>query len=65
MVGSLTNRRNVKKYIKAQLEAKRPHLGIHRVSHKVYPKLEAMFRAMIDRSIMSHPSKGKTFKEII
>jgi len=59
---NLLTQSNVKKYIFAKLEARRPCLGFKRISGEVYPKLEAELKRIIDNWIDTHPSIGKTFK---
>ena len=60
--GSLLNKKAVKHFILAKLQAKRPHLGLTRVSGDVYDQLDAKLKVIIIGEIERHPSIGKTFK---
>ncbi|MCK4626035.1 MAG: hypothetical protein KAV00_12035 [Phycisphaerae bacterium] len=62
MPKALINRAAVKKYVLEQAAARRPYLGLTRVSGKALDDIEAGLRAKIISLIEGHPSLGKTFR---
>jgi len=61
MSQSLLNQTAVKQYIRDRFERTRPHLGINRVSQQALDDIDAHLRILINRSVHSYPSVGKTF----
>lgn len=60
---SLINRSQVKKYIKAQVEANRKGWNCTIVSAAALDQIDAFIRMKIKESVHRHPSVGKTFKD--
>jgi len=60
-MSSLINKSALKKYILAQLKAKRPHLEMTRVSSDALARYESSLKVKILADIKLHPTKGKTF----
>ena len=60
-MGSVITRSNLKKFILKQLEARRPHLKINRVSGIALDSYGIWLKAKIIADIDVHPSVGKTF----
>ena len=60
---SLINRKGVKKYIKAQVEAHRQGWDCTNVSAGALDQIEAFVRMKVRESVQRHPTRGKTFKE--
>ena len=62
---SLINRKEVRKRILERAKDTRKGWECKQVSKSALDTIEAKLSNMIDRAIYSHPSIGKTFKEII
>lgn len=58
---SLINSSAVKDFILRQVDERRAHLGITRVSSKALQRYQTLLRNAIIADIERHPSKGKTF----
>lgn len=61
-MSSLINRKAVKSFILAKIQALRPGLDMNRVSGDAFTYFENLLKVKIEESIKSHPSIGKTFK---
>lgn len=59
---SLINASAVKDFILKQIETRRSHLGITRVSAEALQRYHNMLHHAIIADIDRHPTKGKTFK---
>ena len=60
-MNNVINRSALKKFILKQLNSKRPHLNITRVSSNALDSYEIRLKAMVIDDIATHPSVGKTF----
>ena len=65
MKNKLLTRNHVKKYILENVKTARPGWDCTRVSDPAVDKLEMLFKKMLDRAIHQHPTKGKTFTEVM
>lgn len=61
----LTNKRAVKAYILAKAKETRPGWDCTRVSKMALAQLEHMFIKTLNRAIHQHPTRGKTFRDIL
>ena len=61
----LLNRKHVRDYILKRTQETRPGWDCTRVSPKAMTQLELMFTKSLNRAIHSHPTLGKTFKEVL
>lgn len=61
----LLNKKNTKAYIMQVAKEKRPGWNPTQISPIFLQKLELKLMSMIDRAVQAHPSRGKTFKELI
>ena len=55
----------VREYILDEIKKSRPGFDCTRVSPVVIGLLEQKLMKLIKKAVWSHPSRGKTFKEII
>lgn len=66
MMSSVINRAAIKKMVLAEVQTKRPHLGITRVSKEAVDRYVSVgiqsILTILDADIHSHPTIGKTFK---
>jgi hypothetical protein len=65
MANSLLNRAGVKEFIHQRREVLRPGWKCTQIAESSLDTIEAKLKNMIDNMLKSHPSVGKTFKEII
>lgn len=56
---------HVKRFILLKIKALRPGLKFTRVSQNALDKIEAKLHNLIINAIKQHPSRGKTFSEIL
>jgi len=61
---SLLNRTKTKRFIIQKVKATRPGWDCTRVSDKAIEQIESWLRYKLARMVHSHPSNGKTFKEV-
>ena len=61
----LLNKKATKAYILKRVKTHRPGWDCTRVSPKVLLLLDARIKNWLDRGVHQHPSRGKTFSEII
>ncbi len=61
---SLINSKEVKTYILRYAKDKRRGWDCRRVSAKALNVINAKLMVMIQKAVMSHPTKGKTFIDI-
>ena len=61
---SLINSKEVKSHILRRVEALRRGWTCSRVSAKALNVINAKLIILIDKAIMSHPTKGKTFIDV-
>lgn len=61
-MANLMNQSALRKLILERCRARRPQLGITRVSSEAMEDIESRVRLIVDEQIDSHPSIGKTFK---
>ncbi len=59
---SLINRAEVRRFVLAQFEKRRPQAGITRVSRQALDQIESWLRSKLRTEVHRHPSLGKTFK---
>ena len=64
MVECLINKAVTKRYIMARLKQKRPGWNCTQISGQALSELNAKFKNLIDKCIQSHPTMGKTFKQV-
>lgn len=57
--------KHVKEFILKKAESMRKGWDVTCVSKSALDKIEAKVRAMIIQAVKSHPTRGKTFTEII
>ena len=62
---SLLNKKNTRDYIMKRVKIDRPGWSPTQVSPAFLQQLEMKLIGIIDRAVHSHPSKGKTLKELI
>lgn len=61
----LLNQSAVHDYILQQIKETRPGWECSQVAEKVYKVFEDKLKTIIDRALHSHPTRGKTFTEIL
>lgn len=59
------NNKGVREYILNRIKVARPGWECTQVSPKVFYQLDIKLRAILDRAVHQHPSKGKTFREML
>ena len=62
MSASLLNKKAVRQFILAKIEALRPGWPAERVAADAFEKIDAHVRAYIVNQVQHHPTVGKTFK---
>jgi hypothetical protein len=62
---SLLNQSAVHDYILQQIKEKRPGWDCTQVAGNVYKIFEDKLKIIMDKAIHSHPSLGKTFRDIL
>lgn len=62
---SLTNKRAVRDYILNRVRTSRPGWTCTRVSPQLLNQIDYKLKRLLDAAVHSHPSLGKTFREII
>ncbi len=65
MTNSLICETHVKAFILKKVEAIRPGLKFNRVSQNALNKIEAKLHNLIITAIKQHPTRGKTFTEVL
>lgn len=61
----LLNKKEVRRRILAKVKRNRLGWECTRVSESVILQLEARLDGILDRAVHSHPSTGKTFKQML
>lgn len=56
---------HLKKFILEKAKSLRKGWNCQRVSQQAIDQIEAKVRALVIESVKRHPTKGKTFKEVI
>lgn len=62
---TLINKKHVKDYILRRQKEMRPGWEFTQIAGSVYVELDAKIRLWIDRALQRHPSRTKTFKDIL
>jgi len=61
---SLINKKEVRNYILDRVKSHRPGWGADRVAASVFDDLNRILQERINRALHSHPSVGKTVKQM-
>ena len=62
---SIMNKQNLRGYILAEVKRSRPGWDCTQVSPSAMQVIEAKVKRMINGIVHQHPTRGKTFKEIL
>ena len=63
--GKLICEQHVKEFIKLKAERLRPEWDCRQVSQEALDVIEAKLRIMIVGAVKAHPTRGKTFRQVI
>lgn len=61
----LINQKKVKEYILTRAKTHRSGWDCSQVSKQVLLKIDGKLRKMLDRAVQQHPSRGRTFRDIL
>jgi hypothetical protein len=64
-MSSLLNQTAVRDYILERVKTTRPGWTCTEVSERVFKIIEDKLKTIIDKTVHSHPTKGRTFSEIL